>query len=211
MPYRFEPSGIEWVDETYPDRRLNLDGAGDLVDELIDAVDEDEIDELLDILGDEPTEEEARQWKKAFWLLLKGLFLSLALVAAAGVLSVGDLEAIELLLLGQLFYLDRFAQQVAAGEISKAEAGRRMRMYVNSARSSFWTVLDRKMQEAGYTQERWIAIGDTDTCGPCAEADGMGWQPIGTFAQPGTGFVLRDPTTECEGLSLCRCRKEYRR
>jgi hypothetical protein len=132
------------------------------------------------------------------------------MVAAAGLLNLGDWEAVQILLLIQLGWLDRFALEVATGTVSKAEAGRRMRMYVNSARSGFWTVLDRKMLEAGYTEENWDAIGDRNTCSPCNEADGMGWQPIGTFAQPGTGVVLVDPVTECQGLSSCRCRKRYR-
>ncbi len=211
MPWRFDPEQIEWIDETYPDRRLDLSGAGDLVDALIDAVDEDEIDELLDILGDEPTEEEVRQWKASFWNLLKWLYAALAMVAAAGALILEDWENVQALLLLQLGWLDRFAQEVADGAVSKAEAGRRMRMYVNSARSSFWTVLDRQMRDADYTEERWIAIGDANTCSPCMEADLMGWQPIGTFGEPGSGYVLRSPTTECQGLTSCRCGKVYRR
>ena len=210
MPYRFDSSEVEWIDEALG-RSISLDGVGDLVDTMIDSVDEDEIDEILDILSEQPAEEEVSRWRKAFWLLLKKIFLALALVAAAGALTVGDIEAVQVLLLVQLEYLNRFAQELATGAISKAEAGRRMRMYVNSARSAFWTVLDRQMAEAGYTQERWVAIGDKNTCSPCNEADLMGWQPIGTFAVPGTGYVLRNPTTECAGLSSCRCRKEYRR
>jgi hypothetical protein len=209
VPWRLDTDTIEWVNEE-TGARVNLDGAGDLVDALIDAVSDDEVDELLDILSDEPTEEEVEQWKRRFWILLKWLYVAMALVAAAGALTVGDLEAVQLLLLVQLGFLDRFAQEVATGAISKAEAGRRMRMYVNSARSSFWAVLDREMLDAGYTEENWDAIGDRNTCSPCFEADGMGWQPIGTFAEPGTGIVLRDPTTECQGLSSCRCRKRYR-
>ncbi len=211
MPWRLDTDAIEWIEEE-TGRRVNLEGAGDLVDALIDAASDDEIDELLDILGDEPDEEKVEEWKQRFWLLLKWLYIALALVGGAGELVVGDWEAVQILLLFQLDYLDRFAQEVATGAVSKAEAGRRMRMYVNSARSAFWTVLDRKMSEAGYAQERWLAIGDRNTCTPCNEADGMGWQAIGTFAQPGTGFVLLEPvTTECSGLSLCRCRKIYRR
>ncbi|MHC4176257.1 MAG: hypothetical protein ACYSWU_02055 [Planctomycetota bacterium] len=209
MPFRFEPNGIEWIDEVHG-RTLNLDGAADLVDQLIDSVDEDEIDEILDILGDEPTDEEVERWKLRFWVLLKWLYVALGLMAAAGALTVEDWESVQILLLAQLFYLDRFAQGIATGAVSKAEAGRRMRMYVNSARSAFWTVLDRQMLDAGYTEEKWIAIGDANTCSPCNEAAGMSWQPIGTFAEPGSGYVLRDPTTECQGLSLCRCQKAYR-
>lgn len=209
MPWRFDPERIEWIDEELG-RRIDLEGAADLVDELIDAVDDD-VDELLDILSDQPDEEEVREWKRRFWAFLKWLYLALAMVAAAGELVFGDWEAVQFLLLLQLSFLDRFALEIATGTVSKAEAGRRMRMYVNSARSAFWSVLDRQMQEAGYTEERWLAIGDRNTCSPCNDADRMGWQPIGTFAQPGTGVVTLDPETECQGLSLCRCRKEYRR
>jgi hypothetical protein len=210
MPWRFDPERIEWIEEALG-RRIDLDEVGDLVDQLIDATSEDEIDELLDILSDQPTEEETRRWKVGFWALLKWLYAALAMVAAAGALVLEDWESVQFLLLFQLEHLDRFAQEVATGAVSKAEAGRRMRMYVNSARSAFWTVLDRQMRDAGYTEERWIAIGDANTCNPCSDADGMGWQPIGTFAEPGSGYVLRNPTTECAGLSSCRCRKEYRR
>lgn len=209
MPWRFAPESIEWINDELG-RRISLDGMGDLVDTLVDSVDEDEIDEILDILSEQPTDEEVERWKRRFWLLLKWTYLALALTAAAGVLTVGDLEEVQILLLVQLGYLDRFAQEVATGAVSVAEAGRRMRMYVNSSRSSFWAVLDRMMEDAGYTQERWIAIGDRNTCTPCTEGDMMGWQPIGTFAEPGTGVVLRDPATECSGLSSCRCRKTYK-
>lgn len=209
MAWALNTDTIEWIEET-TGRRVNLEGAGDLVDALIDAVSEDEVDEILDLLSDEPTEEETERWKRRFWLLLKWLYLALALLAVAGELAVGDLESVQVLLLLQLGWLDRFAQEVASGAISKPETRRRMRMYVNSARSSFWTVLDRKMREAGYTEERWHAIGDRNTCSPCTEADGMGWQPIGTFGEPGSGYVLRNPTTECQGLTNCRCRKTYR-
>lgn len=210
MAWKLDPRKIEWLDEAR-DRSLGLDDAADLVDGLIDAISREEVDELLDRASDEPEPEEVEDWKQGFWGLLKSLYLSLALIAAAGDLTGEDLDGVQALLLVQLSYLDRFAQGFAAGEISKAEAGRRMRMYVNSARSAFWTVLDRQMKDAGYTEERWIAIGDDRTCGPCAGADAMGWQPIGTFAEPGSGYVLRDPTTECDGLTHCRCRKAYRR
>jgi hypothetical protein len=210
MPWTLDTDTIDWIeDETGV--RVDLDEMGDLVDELIDSTNEEDVDEILDILSENPTAEETAEWKREFWVLLKWIYLALALVAGAGALGVGDLEEVQILLLLQLGFLDRFAQEVATGAVSKPEARRRMRMYVNSARSSFWATLDRKMLEAGYTEERWIAIGDANTCGPCNEADALGWRPIGTFAQPGTGFVLVDPGTECEGLSSCRCQKFYRR
>ena len=209
MPWQLDTARVEWVNETLGDH-LSLGGMADLVDQLIEATDEDEIAELLDILADEAEPERVSRWKLAFGLLLKHLYLVVALLAAAGRPIVVDLEGTQELLERQYAYLDRFADGLIAGTVSVAEAGRRMHMYVNSARSSFWRVLDRQMREAGYDEERWIAIGDRNTCEPCMDADLMGWQPIGTFAEPGSGYVLRSPTTMCEGLTSCRCRKEYR-
>ena len=208
MSYRLEARQIEWVSQELG-TRLDLSGMADLVDALIDAVSEDEIAELLDLLSEAP-QENARRWKWAFALLLKHLYLALALAAVAGALAVAELERVQALLAAQYAYLERFAQEVEAGSVSVAQAGARMRMYVNSARSAFWTVLDQRMREAGYSEEKWIAIGDANTCTACMEAHGLGWQPIGTFAEPGSGYVLREPTTECQGLTRCRCRKEYR-
>nr|NIV33601.1 hypothetical protein [Anaerolineae bacterium] len=106
MPWRLDTDAIEWIEEE-TGRRVNLEGAGDLVDALIDAASDDEIDELLDILGDEPDEEKVEEWKQRFWLLLKWLYIALALVGGAGELVVGDWEAVQILLLFQLDYLDR--------------------------------------------------------------------------------------------------------
>jgi hypothetical protein len=210
VPWQLDAARVEWVNEALGDR-LSLGGMADLVDRLIEATDEDEIAELLDILADEAGPERVSRWKWAFGLLLKHLYLVVALLAAAGRPTVADLEGTQELLERQYAYLDRFAGGLIAGTVSVAEAGRRMHMYVNSARSSFWRVLDRQMREAGYREERWIAIGDANTCDACWEAHLMGWQPIGTFAEPGSGTVLRNPTTECRGLTSCRCRKSYRR
>jgi hypothetical protein len=210
VPWQLDAARVEWVNEALGDR-LSLGGMADLVDRLIEATDEDEIAELLDILADEAGPERVSRWKLAFGLLLKHLYLVVALLAAAGRPTVADLEGTQELLERQYAYLDRFADGLIAGTVSVAEAGRRMHMYVNSARSSFWRVLDRQMREAGYREERWIAIGDANTCDACWEAHLMGWQPIGTFAEPGSGTVLRNPTTECAGLTSCRCRKSYRR
>ena len=69
--------------------------------------------------------------------------------------------------------------------------------------------LVRKAKAKKYTEELWTAIGDANTCQACSDADAMGWQPMGTFAEPGSGEVVKGETF-CEGLSSCRCEKSYR-
>ena len=125
-------------------------------------------------------------------------------------MTQGDWGKVGNMLRRQYQYLSNFAQEIRAGHLTVGQIVSRASMYINSARSAFWAIRDRREKSKGMTEERWIAIGDEATCEPCASADGEGWKPIGTFGQPGSGVVRRKPKTECEGLTHCRCRKEYR-
>lgn len=205
MPWMIGPGEIEFLD-LGRNERIPLDRVADLADELIDDINETATDELIDMILDERITVE--EWKRTFSVVLKDLFILLAILGAGGVLL--DWSGIEVQLAIQYGYLDRFAEQVAAGDLTAGDIRRRAHMYVNSTRQGFWRQLDRQARELGYTEERWHAIGDDATCGPCMEADLMGWQPLGRFAEPGSGVVLRNPTTMCSGLTSCRCRKLYR-
>jgi len=196
---------LEFVD-LGRNERIPLDRVADLVDELIDTINEDATDELIDMILDERITVE--EWERTFSVVLKDLFILLALLGAGKMIV--DWGPIEARIAIQYGYLDRFAEQIAAGDLTGGDIRRRAHMYVNSTRQGFWRQLDAEAKDLGYTEERWFAIGDANTCPPCAEADLMGWKPIGTFAEPGSGVVLRDPTTMCSGLTSCRCRKEYR-
>jgi hypothetical protein len=83
-------------------------------------------------------------------------------------------------------------------------------MYVNSARGAYWLTRDQAEKDRGMTVEIWHVIGDKHTCSPCSDAAEAGAQPIGTFAQPGSGIVRLSPVTVCQGYSACRCKKSYR-
>lgn len=110
---------------------------------------------------------------------------------------------------GQYRYLDNFARQLAAGQLTEGQIRSRSTMYINSARQTYWAIRTRMARKRGYTEEKWITKGDEAVCGPCTEAGAMDWQPIGTFAEPGSGTVIPGETF-CEGLTRCRCEKEYR-
>ena len=110
---------------------------------------------------------------------------------------------------GQYKYLDNFAKQLADGALTEGQVARRSRMYISSSRQVYWAIRTRKAKAKKYTEELWTAIGDANTCQACSDADAMGWQPMGTFAEPGSGEVVKGETF-CEGLSSCRCEKSYR-
>jgi len=207
VPWLISPGELEFVN-LESNERIPLERVADLVDELLDTTEEETIALLVDLIEEERIT--VAEWKETMGGILKFLFIITALLGGVGVLRGEDIADIEARLSIQYGYLDRFAREIAAGELSRGQIERRARMYVNSTRQGFWTVLDRRMAEAGYTQERWYAIGDANTCSPCMEAGLEGWMPLGTYAEPGSGFVRRNPTTLCAGLTSCRCRKTYR-
>ena len=152
-------------------------------------------------------------WKTGFARQIKNAYIQQAELAAGGRSqmtpqmwgSVGGSVR------EQYRYLDKFAKQIESKQLTPAQIEARTKMYINSSRESFWRIKDMKAAGAGMTEEKWNAIGDDSTCGPCSDAGSMGWQPIGTFAQPGSGRVMVKPRTNCQGLTNCRCEKEYRK
>jgi hypothetical protein len=210
-----------WTDN--PDQNLYIDNETgetltydqvlDLVDDIIDEQGGAAADSLYQLVAD--GEITVKEWQDKFGQTLKWLYMLLALLALSGGLlylfNDDFRKRLEDILDNQYKYLSRFALEIATGAVIGGAILRRMRMYVNSARQAFWLAWDEKMMGLGYTEERWLAIGDKNTCSACSEADMAGWQPIGTFGQPGSGDVRMNPHTECEGLTSCRCRKLYRK
>ena len=212
---------MAWTD--YPDRNLYIDEdtgetltydeTFDLIDEIIDYQGDDAAETLAEMVADGTITVE--EWQRSFGDVLKWLYLILAALAFTGTVALFDddfRKKLEATLREQYGYLVRFALEIAAGAVIGGALLRRMRMYVNGSRQAFWMAWDEKMKERGFTEERWEAIGDKNTCSSCSDADMRGWVKIGTFGQPGSGIVeIRPTTTLCEGLTQCRCRKAYRR
>ena len=211
-------SPIRWIWEVGTQRYRNLDTGRfigraevvNLVNDVVDRTIDDPVATINTMLGDKRLN--AADWKTAFGRQIKNVYIQQAELAAGG------REQMTPQLWGmvggsvreQYRYLDDFARQVANGQLTQAQIEARTKMYINSSREAYWRVKDVQAQAQGMTEERWIAIGDDSTCGPCSDADAMGWQKIGTFAQPGSGRVLVSPQTNCQGLTNCRCTKEYR-
>lgn len=196
-------------------------------DDGIMRVTEAELEELIDKVVDKTTAEITDKaallfedgvltvvmWEEVVSVAIKYVYIQFALMASGGVNNVFDevWEWVEEILHTQWGFLRGFVRDMFAGKLSLGRIKQRTAMYINSARQIFWRIRDWIMNLFRYKRERWHAVGDNATCGPCAHADDMGWQPLGTFAQPGSGRVLMVPATYCEGLTNCRCTKSYRR
>lgn len=108
------------------------------------------------------------------------------------------------ILRGEYGYLAGFAQDIADGKLTPAQAAARAQQYAGKAYSRYWAE-DLLQRQAGglYTEERWNDTGDSRECSRCEQLASMGWVPIG-----GHGTVPGAGDTPCGGA--CRCDMEYR-
>lgn len=143
-------------------------------------------------------------WERGMAAELKSLYLQQTALAKGGWQNVtpADKRRVTMLLREQFTYLDRFANDIAAGRLSAAQILWRAGLYPLAGRQSYWKARDDAMRKQGLTQERRIAIGDAGTCSPCTDLAAKGWRRIGTLPAPGG--------PPCSGINLCRCEKEYR-
>ena len=130
--------------------------------------------------------------------------------AALGKGGVNQMTAVEWgrnggLLQSEYQHLAKFAQDIADGKLTVAQAQARARLYGGKAYSRYTDEDARRKRESGeYTQERWgPTVGDDVVCHTrdgvlgCFERAAMGWQPLGTHPVVAGGF------TPC--LGNCRC------
>jgi len=130
--------------------------------------------------------------------------------AALGKGGINQMTAVEWgrnggLLQREYQYLAGFAQDIADGKLTVAQAQARARLYGGKAYSRYTDEDARRKRESGeYTQERWgPTVGDDVVCHTrdgvlgCFERAAMGWQPLGTHPVVAGGF------TPC--LGNCRC------
>lgn len=108
------------------------------------------------------------------------------------------------ILRGEYGFLAGFAQELADGKLSPAQARARAAMYVGKAYSRFWAEDNALKKASGeFTEERWNDSGDQRECHDCAVLGKRNWVLIGSLGTvPGAG------DTACGGA--CRCDIEYR-
>ena len=96
-----------------------------------------------------------------------------------------------------------FADAIANGEITIAQALNRANMYAGNARTQYWDAWrSRNRAGVGRTLIEKRNLGAAEHCGDCTTLHARGWQMAGTLPTPGDG------STEC--LSNCKCTLEVR-
>ena len=113
------------------------------------------------------------------------------------------------ILRGEYRFLAGFAQAIANGDVSLAQADARARLYVGRAYSRFWSEFSLQQIQGGMDEERWNTQEDERVCHTskdgkigCVELGDLGWVRIGTLPAPGAN------EQPCGGA--CRCSKSFR-
>lgn len=134
---------------------------------------------------------------------IKGEYIRQYLLGRGGRGSMTDEDfgSIGGMLADQYRYLDSFAAEVAAGNLSEAQIAARARMYVNSAREAYERGHYRAVSGT-HDEVRWM-LGDSEHCSDCEDLAAVGWQSMDALSTyPGAG------ATAC--LTNCKCSLDYR-
>jgi len=172
----------------YVERSLEASGVatGQLVDFVVDGVTSPE--DFRELFREEIKREYIREY-------LLG-------IGGREQMTPRDWGSIGGMLAEQYRYLDEFARQIAAGELTPEQIAARAQMYVISAREAYERAHGRNAEALGMSEELWVMDESKEHCDDCAAYADAGWQPIGAFPMPGDG------TTAC--LTNCGCQKLYR-
>lgn len=156
--------------------------------------------ELTDAFVVGPGSKDIAAWERGVIRELRRLHIQLAALGSGGWINVGTWDSVEEVLRSELEYLKGFAADIESGFMSDPQIRYRVSLYPKAAKLEFWSAVQAKHVYSGYTRERRIALGDSNTCTECASLAALGWQPIGT---------IPPPPQRCLGLNNCRCRMEF--
>lgn len=144
------------------------------------------------------------EWERRMRDVVKGEYVRQYLLGRGGreQMVAADYGSIGGMLAEQYGWLDDFAAEIAAGELSEAQIAQRADMYLNSSREAFERAKERAQKEE--TKEMRWNLTAAESCPDCVKLAGMGWQPtddpFGTT--PGAG------ATRCK--TNCMCHVSYR-
>lgn len=204
MPWQFNKKLNRY--QSTGGRIISFAEATEKVDEWIDDT-SSIVEQLSQLLAEKRLS--IQDWRSRMIDAIKGSYIEQAILAGGGreQMTSADWGVVGNALRRQYEFLEGFANEIAAGHLTQGQIAMRSKMYINSSRQVYWRIRDRREKA---DEELWITEGDDRVCSPCTRAGAMGWQPTGIFGWPGSGVVFRDTGEMCEGLTSCRCRKEYR-
>lgn len=96
-------------------------------------------------------------------------------------------------------YLKRFFNDVENNTMTQKQQKKRINMFANRGRLSYWKSKEKINKEAG---KKWMRrhLSVAEHCADCISYRNAGWQPVGTLPQP---------TEACECTANCKCYVEY--
>lgn len=126
-------------------------------------------------------------WHAGMSEVIESLASSAAVMAFGGEAAAQEQAAlIADLIAGQQVYLDRFARQVAAGEIASGRGMlARAEQYADAAYAMYEQMKRQRVTDSGGEWEKRVLDEGAEHCADCLNAADEGWQPIGTLPEIG--------------------------
>lgn len=139
------------------------------------------------------------EWQQAMMVELRRAHTQMAALGSGGWDSVSPSVWGETgsRLKAEYQYLDGFASEIAAGDLSAGQIEARIGMYGNDAWGSYYDSERISQEGAGLTEEMRV-LSAVENCDDCQAAAGH-WEPIGTLPDIGD--------SQCG--SNCKCTFEY--
>lgn len=172
----------------------------------------DRMDSILSAMLADDTDVSLADWQLAMATELRNMHYQMTLLGSGGVANTtqADYGRLGFTLKEEYGYLQNFANEIAAGNLSEGQIRVRMQMYADKIWNSFWVAKTTHMKEdAKATHEARELDPFAEHCTThggkegCVELAAKGIQPIGTLPNPADG------STPC--LSNDKCRKVYYR
>jgi hypothetical protein len=144
------------------------------------------------------------QWQQSVREALKLAHVQAAIIGNGGKdnMQATDWGRIGQRLRAEYRYLEGFARDLLAGSISSAMAARRIQLYAQSVRSTYWEGTAIRSEKQGYSLMRRILDAQAEHCSDCVAFASRGVVPIGSLPMPGQ---------RCACMSNCKCRVQYLR
>lgn len=143
-------------------------------------------------------------WKNQMRERVKSEYITQYMLGKGGLdnMQQSDWGKVGAMLKTQYKYLDGFQKDIMEKDLSTAQIAYRSNLYMTASREAYEKAHGQVAKDAGADEERWVLEAEAQHCDDCPAYEDEGWQPIGTFPDPGDG------STACG--TNCKCHKEYR-
>ena len=144
------------------------------------------------------------KWQSMVREAIKTAHIQAAVIGYGGIDKMGSVEygRIGQRLRAEYAYLQGFASDLLGARVSVAMADRRIQLYAQSVRSSYWEGTAIRSEKQGYSMMRRILDAQAKHCESCLSYAARGVVPIGSLPLPGQ---------RCECRSNCKCSVKYYR